>query len=44
MLESHLKAGRQDYSLTAEYGLSITDGCLALQDTLPLLEQLATNR
>jgi 3-deoxy-7-phosphoheptulonate synthase len=40
MLESHLKAGRQRYSKDAEYGLSITDACLSLDQTLPLLEQL----
>ncbi len=38
MLESHLKSGRQDSAL--EYGMSITDGCLSLDETLPLLEQL----
>ncbi len=43
MLESHLKGGRQDYSQGAslEYGLSITDACLALADTVPVLETLA---
>lgn len=42
MLESHLKAGRQDYVAgQAEYGMSITDGCLSLDETVPLLEQLA---
>lgn len=41
MLESHLKAGRQDYKPgTAEYGVSITDACLSFADTLPLLAQL----
>ena len=44
MLESHLKAGRQDYSEHAVYGVSITDACLALADTLPLLEKLAATR
>lgn len=43
MLESHLVAGNQPIgpreSLT--YGQSITDACLALDDTLPLLDQLA---
>jgi len=41
MLESHLKAGRQDYSAAAEYGMSITDACLSLAATLPLMAQLA---
>ena len=41
MLESHLKAGRQDYEAdTAEYGKSITDACLSFDQTLPLLDQL----
>ena len=41
MLESHLKSGRQDYhSDNLEYGKSITDACLSLDDTIPLLEQL----
>ena len=44
MLESHLLAGRQEYSPTAQYGVSITDACLSLADTLPLLEQLAATR
>lgn len=43
MLESHLVAGNQAMgpadSLT--FGQSITDACLSLADTLPLLEQLA---
>ncbi|MCB1692137.1 MAG: 3-deoxy-7-phosphoheptulonate synthase [Pseudomonadales bacterium] len=41
MLESHLKSGRQDYVRgQAIYGMSITDGCLSLDETLPLLETL----
>jgi 3-deoxy-7-phosphoheptulonate synthase len=43
MLESHLVGGRQDarpgQSLT--YGQSITDACLAWDDTLPVLDDLA---
>jgi 3-deoxy-7-phosphoheptulonate synthase len=43
MLESHLRGGRQDarpgQSLT--YGQSITDACLAWDDTLPVLDDLA---
>jgi len=43
MLESHLVAGAQsvkpDQALT--YGQSITDGCLAFDDTVPVLEDLA---
>ena len=43
MLESHLVEGRQDYvpGRPAVYGQSITDACLSLVKTDPLLEQLA---
>jgi 3-deoxy-7-phosphoheptulonate synthase len=43
MLESHLVEGRQDYvpGQTSVYGQSITDACLSLEQTEPLLEQLA---
>jgi 3-deoxy-7-phosphoheptulonate synthase len=43
MLESHLVEGRQDYvpGRPAVYGQSITDACLSLGQTEPLLEQLA---
>jgi 3-deoxy-7-phosphoheptulonate synthase len=44
MLESHLVEGRQDYTpgRPAVYGQSITDACLSLEQTEPLLEKLAT--
>jgi 3-deoxy-7-phosphoheptulonate synthase len=43
MLESHLVEGRQDYVPgRAAYGQSITDACISLDQTEPLLEQLAT--
>ena len=44
MIESHLVAGRQDYvpGRPAVYGQSITDACLSIEQTEPLLEQLAT--
>ncbi len=43
MLESHLVEGRQDYVAGhATYGQSITDACLSLEQTEPLLEALAT--
>src|SRR4051794_11999834 len=44
MLESYLVEGRQDYvpGQPAVYGQSITDACLSLDQTEPLLEQLAT--
>ena len=43
MLESHLVDGRQDYvpGRPSVYGQSITDACLSLERTEPLLEQLA---
>ena len=43
MLESHLVDGRQDYvpGQPAVYGQSITDACLSLQQTEPLLERFA---
>jgi 3-deoxy-7-phosphoheptulonate synthase len=41
MLESHLKGGRQDYRPgESEYGVSITDACLSLDETVPLLRKL----
>jgi len=45
MLESHLRAGRQNYDPQApdkkslKYGMSITDACLSLEETWPLLEK-----
>ncbi len=43
MIESHLVEGRQDYTPGAPsvYGQSITDACLSLAQTEPLLAQLA---
>ena len=43
MLESHLVEGRQDYvpGQPAVYGQSITDACLSLEQTEPLLDALA---
>ena len=43
MIESHLVEGRQDYTSGQDacYGQSITDGCLSLDATEPILEQLA---
>jgi 3-deoxy-7-phosphoheptulonate synthase len=43
MLESHLVEGRQDYTPGAPsvYGQSITDACISLAQTEPLLESLA---
>ncbi|MBL6690016.1 MAG: 3-deoxy-7-phosphoheptulonate synthase [Pseudomonadales bacterium] len=43
MLESHLVAGQQDISASPlTYGQSITDACLALDETIPVLKELAT--
>ena len=43
MLESHLVAGNQAIGPrdSLRYGQSITDACLSLQDTLPVLDSLA---
>ena len=43
MIESHLKAGRQDLLPGKElvYGQSITDACIGWEETLPLLERFA---
>lgn len=43
MLESHLVAGRQDYSSSGGnvYGQSITDGCIDFEVTAGILEELA---
>jgi 3-deoxy-7-phosphoheptulonate synthase len=43
MIESHLVEGRQDYipGRPAVYGQSITDSCLSLEQTEPLLAALA---
>jgi 3-deoxy-7-phosphoheptulonate synthase len=43
MMESHLKAGRQDLKpgTALAYGVSITDGCLSWEDSFSVLEELA---
>ena len=43
MIESHLKAGRQDLLPGKDlvYGKSITDACIGWEDSVPLLEGLA---
>jgi len=43
MVESHLVEGRQNYvpGVEAVYGQSITDACISLEQTEPLLERLA---
>ena len=46
MIESHLVEGRQDYvpGQPAVYGQSITDACLSIEQTEPILERLARAR
>jgi 3-deoxy-7-phosphoheptulonate synthase len=43
MIESHLKGGRQDLvsGQPLEYGMSITDACIAWDDSIGVLEELA---
>lgn len=43
MIESHLKAGRQDVvpGKALEYGQSITDACVSWETTEPIFEELA---
>jgi len=43
MIESHLKAGRQDLMPGKElvYGLSITDACVGWENSRKLVEDLA---
>jgi 3-deoxy-7-phosphoheptulonate synthase len=43
MVESHLKAGRQDLKpgVALTYGQSITDACIDWESSVVLLEQLA---
>jgi 3-deoxy-7-phosphoheptulonate synthase len=41
MLESHLVGGNQPLNDELVYGQSVTDACLSLEDTVPLLQQLA---
>ena len=43
MIESHLVEGRQDLvqGTVPCYGKSITDSCLSLEQTEPMLERLA---
>lgn len=44
MLESHLNEGRQDHTpgCSLTYGQSITDACLGWEDTVSVLERLAS--
>jgi len=43
MLESHLHEGNQKYEAgKSKYGQSITDACISFEQTIPILENLAT--
>ena len=43
MIESNLVEGRQDIvpGQPLTYGQSVTDACISVEDTVPLLDQLA---
>ncbi len=43
MIESHIHEGRQDIVEGAEleYGVSLTDACISMEQTVPVLQQLA---
>jgi 3-deoxy-7-phosphoheptulonate synthase len=43
MIESHLKEGRQDIQpgVALRHGVSVTDACISMVQTIPVLEQLA---
>ena len=43
MIESHIEEGRQDIvpGQPLKYGVSVTDACISLAQTLPLLQELA---
>jgi len=43
MIESHLNEGRQDIvpGQALQHGVSVTDACISLAQTVPLLETLA---
>jgi 3-deoxy-7-phosphoheptulonate synthase len=43
MIESHLEEGRQDIvpGVPLQHGVSVTDACISMAQTIPVLEQLA---
>lgn len=43
MIESHIHEGRQDIveGQELEYGVSLTDACISMEQTVPVLQQLA---
>ena len=44
MIESHLKEGRQDITPGSplKHGVSVTDACISMEQTVPVLQQLAS--
>ena len=44
MIESHLNEGRQDIvaGSALKHGVSVTDACISMAQTIPVLEQLAS--
>jgi 3-deoxy-7-phosphoheptulonate synthase len=43
MIESHLQEGRQDLipGTPLRHGVSITDACISMEQTIPVLQQLS---
>jgi 3-deoxy-7-phosphoheptulonate synthase len=43
MIESHLNEGRQDIQegVTLRHGVSVTDACISMEQTVPVLQELA---
>jgi 3-deoxy-7-phosphoheptulonate synthase len=43
MIESHLKEGRQDIlpGTPLQHGVSVTDACISMEQTLPVMCELA---
>jgi 3-deoxy-7-phosphoheptulonate synthase len=43
MIESHLNEGRQDIvpGKTLQHGVSVTDACISMVQTVPVLQELA---
>jgi 3-deoxy-7-phosphoheptulonate synthase len=43
MIESHLNEGRQDIvpGTPLQHGVSVTDACISMEQTIPVLQQLA---
>jgi 3-deoxy-7-phosphoheptulonate synthase len=43
MIESHLEEGRQDIlpGVALKHGVSVTDACISMAQTVPVLQELA---